>query len=233
MILFGIGVAWHWFCSCHGKCNCDPEGGAFKHSAGEYEALDSAITDRRKTLRNAWELFKFGRGKLTKLTKGFYSKGGKGVYRRFTHHIPVSGRGAIKCGLVRKAHAKICEFGNNVKVQVRGFRRVATDGFFGSLLASERPCCRIKCLCMGGGMSGAHEFAKCETSSFKKFKRIRVDPFTVVVPILSSRRALAHEGALLGSEAELGGKWRLKLKAMRFFFGSPMFFNFISCFTYT
>jgi hypothetical protein len=59
---------------------------------------------------------------------------------------------------------------------------------------------------MGGGMSGAHEFAKCETSSFKKFKRIRVDPFTVVVPILSSRRALAHEGALLGSEAELGGK---------------------------
>jgi hypothetical protein len=66
MILFGIGVIWHWFCSCQSKCICDPEGGAFKHSADEYEALDSAIADKRKKLRNAWELVEFGREKLTK-----------------------------------------------------------------------------------------------------------------------------------------------------------------------
>jgi len=56
-------------------------------------------------------------------------------------------------------------------------------------------------------MSGVHEFAKFETSPFTKFKRIhQVDPLTAVAPTPSSRGALAHEGALLGSKAELGDK---------------------------
>ena len=33
---------WHFFCSCHGKCLCDPEGGVFKSMGGKYEARDPA-----------------------------------------------------------------------------------------------------------------------------------------------------------------------------------------------
>jgi hypothetical protein len=60
---------------------------------------------------------------------------------------------------------------------------------------------------MGGGTTrGAHEFEKFETSSYTKFKHIQIDPLTVVAPTPSSRGALANEGALLGSKAELGDK---------------------------
>ena len=34
---------------------------------------------------------------------------------------------------------------------------------------------------MGGGTTGgAHEFKKCETSSYTEFKHIQIDPLTVV-----------------------------------------------------
>ena len=60
---------------------------------------------------------------------------------------------------------------------------------------------------MGGGTTGgAHEFEKFETSSYTKFKHIQIDPLTAVAPTPSSRGALANEGALLGSKAELGDK---------------------------
>ena len=89
---------------------------AFKTSADEYEALDSALTDRRQTIRNSWELVQFGRDKLTMPSKDFYSKNGKGVLRRFTHHIPMRGSGAIQRRLVRKADPDICQFGTTTKI---------------------------------------------------------------------------------------------------------------------
>ena len=70
---FGIFVVWSWFCSCHGKCDCFPESGAFKKSADEYEGKDSSLSDRRKAIRNARELALFGREKMTKLSKDFFS----------------------------------------------------------------------------------------------------------------------------------------------------------------
>ena len=54
-ILFRAG------CSCHGKCDCDPEGGALKESADDYEGNGSELSDRRKTIRSARELAQFGR----------------------------------------------------------------------------------------------------------------------------------------------------------------------------
>ena len=60
---------------------------------------------------------------------------------------------------------------------------------------------------MGGGRTGgAHEFKKFETSSYTKFEHIQIDPLTVVAPAPSPRGALANEGALLCSKAELGDK---------------------------
>ena len=39
----GVQMDWSFFCSCHGKCDCDPEGGSIKNAAGNWEnhgALD-------------------------------------------------------------------------------------------------------------------------------------------------------------------------------------------------
>ena len=115
----GIHFSWNWFCSCHvsvgcgsvctcgcahihihshtqGKCDCDPEGGALKTAADAYENKDDPRADQRKVIRNAAQLVRFGREHMTKTKKDFYSKRGTGVYRRWTHLIPVRGCGAIQ-----------------------------------------------------------------------------------------------------------------------------------------
>lgn len=33
----GVRTDWSFFCSCHGKCDCDPEGGSIKTAAANYE----------------------------------------------------------------------------------------------------------------------------------------------------------------------------------------------------
>jgi hypothetical protein len=33
----GVRTDWSFFCSCHGKCDCDPEGGAIKNTAANFE----------------------------------------------------------------------------------------------------------------------------------------------------------------------------------------------------
>ena len=33
----GVRTDWSFFCSCHGKCDCDPEGGAIKNTAAAFE----------------------------------------------------------------------------------------------------------------------------------------------------------------------------------------------------
>ena len=97
---FGIFVVWSWFCSCHGKCDCDPEGGAFKKSANEYEGKDSSLSDRRKTIRNARELALFGREKMTEPSKEFFQQRWQGcVSSIYPLHPPSrpGGYSAQKC----------------------------------------------------------------------------------------------------------------------------------------
>ena len=33
----GVRMDWCFFCSCHGKCDCDPEGGSIKRALQNYE----------------------------------------------------------------------------------------------------------------------------------------------------------------------------------------------------
>ena len=79
-----------------GKCDYDPEGGALKTAADYYENQDDPLGDQRQVICNSAQLVQFGRDHMTKPKKDFYSKRGTGVYRRWTHHIPVRGRGAIQ-----------------------------------------------------------------------------------------------------------------------------------------
>jgi len=74
--LFFIGIIWNWFCSCHSKCVCDPEGGSLKAAADAYEAQDSPLGDRRMVIRNARELVMCGHQNLGKPKSNFFSERG-------------------------------------------------------------------------------------------------------------------------------------------------------------
>ena len=36
-LINGLKMIWNFFCSCHGKCWCDPEGGSIKHKLATVE----------------------------------------------------------------------------------------------------------------------------------------------------------------------------------------------------
>ena len=58
---------WNCFCSCHGKCVCDSEGGLPKAAAD--------AGDRRSVIRDARELVIFGRTHLSKpVSRDFFSR---------------------------------------------------------------------------------------------------------------------------------------------------------------
>jgi len=135
--VFGICVVWNWFCSCHGKCVCDPEGGSLKAAAEAYESQDSPLGDQRRAIRDAREFVMFGREQLGKpSSKDFFSKDGNGVFRRFFHFVPVKGRGAVNRRLVKKAESGLYLKGTMEKVKTRSIRLVAGTGFPGLLWAS-------------------------------------------------------------------------------------------------
>jgi hypothetical protein len=204
-VMFGMCVVWNWFCSCHGKCVCDPEGGSLKAGASAYESQDSPLGDKRQVIRDARELVMFGREQLSKpSSKDFFAKEGHGVYRRFFHHISVTGRGAVNRRLVKKAESGVHRKGTLEKVKIRSIRRVAGTGFPGLLWASKRPCCDYTCPCMGGGAEGRHDFSGCKTSVHTKCVEIQLEPITSVSPTPTTRGALAVAAARLGSEAAVG-----------------------------
>jgi hypothetical protein len=204
-VLFGMCVVWNWFCSCHGKCVCDPEGGSLKAAASAYELQDSPLGDKRPVIRDARELVMFGREQLSKpSSKDFFAKEGNGVYRRFFHHISVKGRGSVNRRLVKKAESGVHLKGTMEKVKIRSIRRVAGTGFPGLLWASKRPCCDYTCPCMGGGAEGRHDFSGCKTSVHTKCVEVQLEPITPVSPTPTTRGALAVAAARLGSEAAVG-----------------------------
>ena len=203
--LFGICVVWNWFCSCHGKCVCDPEGGSLKAAADAHESKDSPLGDRRSILRDAHELVMFGREQLSKpSSRDFFAKEGNGVYRRFFHFVPVKGRGAVNRRLVKKAESGVHMKGTMEKVKLRSIRRVAGTGFPGLLWASKRPCCNYSCPCMGGGAEGRHDFSGCATSVYTKCVEVQLEPISSVSPTPTTRGALAMTAVRLGAEAAVG-----------------------------
>ena len=53
----GICADWTFFCSCHGKCDCDREGGACKNVVKLHQLRDSA--QNRTIINNIDELAEF------------------------------------------------------------------------------------------------------------------------------------------------------------------------------
>jgi hypothetical protein len=88
----GLKVAWSFFESCHGKCDCDPEGGTLKNCARGYE-----MRSREHVMPTTEDFFNWAKSSsgLHTPQKSFEEKNGRGIFRRFFHFIPVKGPGAV------------------------------------------------------------------------------------------------------------------------------------------
>jgi len=204
----GMHVVWNWFCSCHGKCDCDPEGGAVKRAADEYENTDSKKSTESKIIRNSHELVDFCRSQLTTTKKTF---NGTGVWQRKFHELHVGGNGFVaNRRLVRKADSKITTYSSDLatkpttKVKIKTIRRAASTGYPGVLWASERSCNKQgTCPCSGFVGSGVRDFAKCISGPASVCQQIQITPSTAVPPT-PTRGSLAERGAQIGRDSTAG-----------------------------
>jgi hypothetical protein len=196
-----IRVQWNLFCSCHGKCDCDPEGGSVKNLADKYENKDSPIADERRTIRSPAEFVRVGRENWSKPAHDFFSKKGKGVFRRWFHLMPLSGCKSIPAlrRQVEGCDSEIVLKGTTIKKQIKKYRRFIDDGYRGILLASRRPCNRKECSpCT---VDGNH--ALCETSPLTKCESIQLSPKSTV-EVSPSVGGLAEDGRAIGAAAAAG-----------------------------
>lgn len=133
-------------------------------------------------------------------------------FRRWFHIIPLKGPSAVQRRRVRKAKGDTQYLRENSyhrgtwyldgPVKIKKLRRVVTEGTYGRLWASERPCCEKECsACSGRGADG-HAHRNCETSEFTRCRQIQVTPAAGSPP--TSRGDLAREGDLLGDGARDG-----------------------------
>jgi len=88
----GLVVDWSFFESCHGKCLCDPEGGALKNAAKAEE-----LRSTHHVMKDAYAFYEWAatRSGLDKPLRDLEEKEGKGIFRRFFYWIPAKGVGAV------------------------------------------------------------------------------------------------------------------------------------------
>ena len=68
----GITTTWSWFCSCHGKCLCDPEGGTCKNAALRFETN----SEGGGKLTSSWDFYAFCKANLETTSKDLFTKKG-------------------------------------------------------------------------------------------------------------------------------------------------------------
>ena len=96
----GLQVTWSFFESCHGKCDCDPEGGTLKNCARNQELLS-----REHAMPTTEAFFKWAKSSsgLHTPQKSYEAKNGRGIFRRFFYFIPAKGPGSVDRAANRKS----------------------------------------------------------------------------------------------------------------------------------
>ena len=136
----GMKFTSNFFCSCHGKCQCDPDGGSIKGAARDYEmGKHDQSTSPDLKLKHAKDFYDFCQRKLCKIEDGGVEKTGKGLYRREFFYIPRSGEGCINR---RHIHHAATLKGSSK------WHRFATQVFAGHILTSKHSCPLYCGMCM-------------------------------------------------------------------------------------
>ena len=107
-----LPTTWSWFCSCHGKCLCDPEGGSCKNAAQFYETR----SENGSHLLSSWDFYAFCEANMKDTSKSMKQKKGRGIYRRFFYYVPATGEGSVNYAITRWCGIK----GSNSVHQMKG-----------------------------------------------------------------------------------------------------------------
>jgi hypothetical protein len=134
---------WNWFCSCHGKTDeCDAGGGALKRAVDGIELSGvGAFFD------HALAIVRYCQDKLRHpypaQPDAWFFNGGKGVYRRWYHHIPSRGQHSIKRQIAQAAKDSNLTLQHNVGTPFpisSMHRAMRNNGYRYHLHCSTRSC---------------------------------------------------------------------------------------------
>ena len=99
----GVRVDWTFFCSCHGKCDCDPEGGSCKNLVKLEQLRDSPLNPTK--IATIDELHIFLQKNFVNPQKDIFQKKGKGIYQRTVVLVPAVGPNSINRNIMRAEHS--------------------------------------------------------------------------------------------------------------------------------
>jgi hypothetical protein len=84
---------WSFFCSCHGKCDCDPEGGSIKCWCRLREMEHVADDPKKHTqMKTSHDMYLACQDNLMRPSRGLIEKKGRGIFRRFFYFVPAKGK---------------------------------------------------------------------------------------------------------------------------------------------
>ena len=155
----GIRADWTFFCSCHGKCDCDPEGGACKNVVKLHQLRDSA--QHRTIINNIDELAAFLEANFKNPTKSYFAKkGGGAIYQRHIHYVKASEIEVTRRDLVHAEYSlkksdcyrQICDIGEPGVVVCRHrschqCRHDHKDEVGGDCIDLDFACCKEEAHC--------------------------------------------------------------------------------------
>jgi hypothetical protein len=155
----GIRADWTFFCSCHGKCDCDPEGGACKNLVKLHQLRDSA--QNRTIINNIDELAAFLEANFKNPTKSYFAKrGGGAIYQRHIHYVKASEIEVTRRDLVHAEYSlkksdcyrQICDIGEPGVVVCRHrschqCRHDHKDEVGGDCIDLDFACCKEEAHC--------------------------------------------------------------------------------------
>ena len=88
----GIQRIWSFFCSCHGKCDCDPEGGSCKcWCRGREMQYVSSDPSKHTQMKTSIDMYNALQDHLEKPSQTLLAKKGRGIFRRFFYFVPNKG----------------------------------------------------------------------------------------------------------------------------------------------
>ena len=171
---------WNWFCSCHGKTDeCDAGGGAFKRAVDglELSGVRGAFFD------HALAIVKYSQEKLRhprpEQPDAWFFNGGKGVFRRWYHHIPARGRHSIKRQIAKAKDGKniTLEKNSSTAFPISSMHRAMSNNMYEyHLHCATRSC---------------YSCTECKKGKYTRCIRSEEDKASELVPWLKGR--CSHE----------------------------------------
>jgi|MDTB01.2.fsa_nt_gb hypothetical protein len=187
----GFKTTANFFCSCHGKCSCDPDGGTIKFLARSYEMGKTETTSGVDLkLKDSQEFYEYCNETMSTVKNKGLENDGKGLYRRYFHFIPRKGPGCINRRAIRRAETLI----GSSKMH-----RFAPTSYAGYIHVCQHSCPKycVDCVDMNYG--------KCQWKSYSgEIRKAQVDVKGGNIQFKNSREYYEDRGLEIAGKLGVG-----------------------------